>query len=403
MQTSSAGQLPRVGEIDGLRAIAMTMVILMHSGLLPFGWMGVWVFYVISGFVVCGAFHNSATKNPADPSFVLRNFFAKRAARIWPIYFAYVILTAIAVYFAYGYLNPGEIFSLFSFTYNFEKAYEFAGPQHQFESWGALWTISVEQQFYLVFPILYFLFIANRTTFRGGIALILAMPVLRVLIAYWGIQHGMDREPAAFAVYVSGFCHLDAFMIGALMARHRDTLAKIRWSDGAFWAAAIGVSALYVGVQIALHALLEGQRGVAMFTNVISGVLYGDLKEVFVYFVPVLFAAAVIASIVKGRAFTRWLGSSPMRFIGQVSFSAYVIHPLFRDLAEVLIHPIATASAPTRLVIFAFIYGTTLAAATLTYHLIEKRVTVASISRWLDLTVHKPKPAAAASARTPRA
>ena len=81
----------RVLEIDGLRAIAMTMVIAQHCGLLPFGWIGVWLFYGISGFVITRGF----IQDESHPISIVRrygNFMLRRFFRIVPVYVLYIAI-----------------------------------------------------------------------------------------------------------------------------------------------------------------------------------------------------------------------------------------------------------------------------------------------------------------------
>jgi len=84
-----------VSEVDALRCVAMTGVVATHCDLLPFGWAGVWLFYVISGFAITSSLLASDRMSHSKPV-LLRNFYAKRCLRIWPIYFLVVGPTLIA-------------------------------------------------------------------------------------------------------------------------------------------------------------------------------------------------------------------------------------------------------------------------------------------------------------------
>ena len=75
-----AGYVP---EVDALRGLAMTAVILGHCKLMPFGWMGVWLFYVVSGFSVTTSLFGGRRRE-ASAGAAIGGFYLRRALRIWP-------------------------------------------------------------------------------------------------------------------------------------------------------------------------------------------------------------------------------------------------------------------------------------------------------------------------------
>ena len=316
----------RIEAIDGLRAIAMTMVVLQHCGLMPFGWMGVWVFYVVSGYVVCNSFHVQMSRKPEDTAGVVRHFMFRRATRIWPIYFLYILVSAIAFYVFTGVIHWGELITLFSFIYNWEMIFDMSGQTTMWPGYGHLWTISVEQQFYIIFPLLYFLFIHHKATIRGALIIIALSPVIRYLMGIWSEGAGYGDGATAFMVYASSFGHVDAFLFGALLARHRDTILNWKYSEALAWFAAIGFALVYCSSQIAANYYIAEARGVAMLKNIVSGVMYGQLQDVFVYYIPVLTAVACILSILKANALMAPLKIPVMVWIGKISYGAYVFH-----------------------------------------------------------------------------
>jgi peptidoglycan/LPS O-acetylase OafA/YrhL len=100
-------KIERIDEVDGLRAIAMTMVIAQHCGL-PFGWTGVWLFFVISGYVIsrnflCEAYTNGPVLQEYK-IFMLRRFF-----RIVPVYTFYIAI-GTGIIFALGLSTHGRAF-----------------------------------------------------------------------------------------------------------------------------------------------------------------------------------------------------------------------------------------------------------------------------------------------------
>ena len=351
------------------------MVFLQHCGLMPFGWMGVWVFYVISGYVVCKSFHKQMLREPEDPAGVVRHFMFRRATRIWPVYFLYVIVSALAFYLFTGVINWGELIALFGFVYNWEMIFDFAGPGVEWPGYGHLWTISVEQQFYLIFPLIYFLFIHHRATFRGALLILLLSPAIRFAMGFWAHEGGADDGLSAFLVYASTFGHVDAFLFGALLARHQDRILSWEGGEKNIWLAALSVSAVYCLAQILTKAVVLKRQGIAQMQDVVSGILYGQLQEVFVYYVPVFLGLAVIVSILKGSWFTRPLAWGPMVWIGQISYGAYVFH-IAAIYVLTLIMPfenVRDLGIVGRFAFFLLAYGLTLGAAECSYRMFETR------------------------------
>lgn len=364
----------RIDAIDGLRAIAMTVVVLQHCALMPFGWMGVWVFYVISGFVVCNSFHNRLVRSPEDAAGAVRHFMFRRITRIWPVYLAYVAITLLGVSLAGGEFDPLILLALVGFMYNWNRVFEFAGEDLSWRGLDHLWTISVEQQFYILFPLFYFLFIHQRTDWRGGLALILMSPVIRYLLGYLWTDSGAPQEQAFDLVYFSSIGHLDAFMIGALLSRHREKILATTWAETALWTLAIGVSSAYVATQLGINYFIHGLSGRALVGDIVAGNLYGNLKEVFVYYIPVLTGTALMLSILKNSAFVRPLAFAPLRWIGEVSYGAYVFHFGIIELVVHLVIGDYFESLPViqRIGYFVIVYAVTLAISKISFEYFEK-------------------------------
>ena len=367
--------MKRFDGIDGMRAIAMTMVVLAHCKLLHFGWMGVWVFYVISGFVVCNSFHERMKQHRRDPAGVVRHFMARRAVRIWPVYFLYIILAASAFYIFSGVIRWGELAALFTFTYNWDMSFSFSGEKLAWDGFGHLWTISVEQQFYILFPLIYFLFLHHRATYRGALVILVLAPLIRFAMGQWSAASGADAGTSANIVYMSIFGHVDAFMIGALLARHREDILSWRWSEVAFWGAAFGVALVYCVTQISINAFVLHRTGAAVLSEVVWDTLLGRMQEVFVYYLPVLFAAALIVSLLKERRILRPFSWPLVAWIGQISYGAYVFHMAVIFLVLQVL-PVADAGELgkfQRVALFLIAYPVTLALAHLSFVYFETR------------------------------
>jgi len=164
----------RIHQIQALRAIAATLVVLFHAKLAPGGFIGVDIFYVISGYLITGIIVKEITLSGA---FNYRNFFLRRAKRLLPASISVLILTAFA---AWLFLPPTirsslgqDIFAASIYISN----YLFAWWQNDYQNLNATpspvihyWSLAVEEQFYLLWPLIIFTLWKigrQRLVFRG--------------------------------------------------------------------------------------------------------------------------------------------------------------------------------------------------------------------------------------------
>jgi len=173
-----------------------------------FGWLGVQLFFVLSGFLITRILLKDKQQSF---SFYMKRFYWRRSLRIFPLYFAYLLAIA-ALFLVTG--KP-EGFSekagyLFSYTYN----YSLLSPNWSHHAFFThLWSLSVEEQFYIVWPPLIY-FLSTKWLKRVIIAVIALGPVARLLAGHWLLGSGIEEEVAGEAVYWLTSSHLDAFAIG---------------------------------------------------------------------------------------------------------------------------------------------------------------------------------------------
>lgn len=362
----------RIGAIDSLRAFAMTAVVAQHCGLLPFGWTGVWLFFVISGYVVTLTVTGASTARGRRG---LARFYARRAARILPVYFGYVGIGLVLVVLAGHTVYPLAALSLFAFLDNIAMI---AG-RGEIAGWptGHLWTISVEMQFYLLYGL--GLFWGSRRVLLGALVLALAVtPLLRAAAAAWLSAQGWTAGDAAYAIYAGPLLHQDAFAAGALLAfaSRAGLLERLARPLALLGVAALaGYALTYVWVN---HAVL-GARGIDVLRNVVSGVLFGQGREVFLYSALNAAAAGLVAlAATRDRLIARALRPAALQRIGAISYGAYVWHAL-----AIMLVGMALAAAPGlsgaqgslvfRLALFALSYALTIAVAELSFRTLERR------------------------------
>ena len=204
-------------DIDGLRCLAVMLVVLFHVQL-PFisgGYLGVDVFFVISGFLVTSVITNSMERG----TFRFSNFYARRIRRLFPAVFVTVVASLVAGWFlfppdAYSDLAQSSIATLLSGSniYFWATSGYFETAAH-YKPLLHTWSLAVEEQFYLVWP-LSILLIAGRTPNRRRLAVALAVAVvLSTGLAEWMIR----RDAMSAAFFLLPF-RINEFAIGALVA-----------------------------------------------------------------------------------------------------------------------------------------------------------------------------------------
>ncbi len=367
---AAAANAPRVDAVDGLRALAMTMVIAQHCGLLPLGWMGVWLFFVISGYVITlGFLSGQYPGRGLAQRFAV--FMGRRAVRIVPVYLLYVGVCALVLVGIGRAERLGDLPYLLSFSFNWHMIFGFWPGYADWGPLGHLWTLSVEQQFYLLFPLLA-LGVPQRWQIAATLALIAAGPLIRwAWLPALGGAVGDDPGRLAFAVYAATPCHVDAFLIGSLIARVEPRLrAQPRLSQGVALGA-LALTLVYAVGYVALNRQL-GAQGIDSLRNVFSGVLFGQQREVFVYLaVDALACAALLAALLRWRG-SGWLAWPPLAWVGRVSYGGYLFHALVLwALVQALGVSAKELPVEQRLLFFAVVWGLTVALASLSFRAFE--------------------------------
>lgn len=359
----------RLDEIDGLRATAMTMVIAQHCGIAPFGWAGVWLFYCISGFVITRRLVQGDPSAPPGSggsrylAFIYRRFF-----RIVPVYLLYICLGSSLLLLAGQTESTKNIPFLLTFTFNWQAIFQFwPAPDGLF---GPLWTLSVEEQFYLVFPLL-FLFLPRRQFLAVATILIIAGPLIRHLMS--GALYRISSDPGfvAFGVYASSFTQFDAFLMGALVACHEPWLrARPRMVQRFSVVSALAMSA-YVIAYIVINAA-NGARGLDIIRNIVSGILWGNGRETVLYTaIDLVWISIIMWTLIKPRQL-RPLAWSSVVLVGRVSYGGYLYHALVLWVLFATVLPAeSTFSVPSRLLLFLVVWCTTVTLASVTYHWFE--------------------------------
>ena len=368
---SSARPHGRSGSIDALRCLAMTAVVAQHSGLMPFGWTGVWLFFVISGYVVTQSVIGRDRELSAPRR--LRAFLDRRVRRIVPVYYAYVLVGA-AVVLLLGKPLEGDAFaSLLGFVNNIAQAL----GRGELSGWpvGHLWTISVEMQFYLVYGIV-LVCASERTTRRFLVAALFVAPLARLIASDALLGLGWQPQDLAYAIYSGSLLHADSFAAGALLAfANRDgRLQRLARPLAALGIAAfVAYAVFYVGMN-----RLDGETGLDQLRNVVSGTLWGQYRQVVLYSVLAAAAGGLVAMAACRDPLLEWLlGRRPLQRIGEISYGAYIFHALAIWLTMQAMAPYVDLSEDRPIVIslaiFTIAYAATIVTAELSFRFYEAR------------------------------
>ena len=288
-------------DIDGIRALAVMSVIFYHLKLdfLPGGFVGVDVFFVISGYLITGIISAEIRAK----NFSVIKFYERRCRRIFPALVAVTFVTTLAALY---FLMPGTLkdfgqsltaLGLFSTNLWFftENGY-FDGPS-ELKPLLHTWSLSVEEQFYIIFPLL---LLALYNYFKRGLRLVVAL----LLIASFGICVLYSQINPSLAFYMP---HTRAWelLAGSFLA-----LSAIKINNR-FLASLLGITGL----------LLMG-----------FSFLWIDVEMTFPGWVAALPVVATVLLILAGSdpgnksTSSRLLSLSPVVHIGKLSYSLYLIH-----------------------------------------------------------------------------
>ena len=275
----------RIPSLDGLRALSIGLVIFSHllgTGGFPLGvrafgaagdvgYLGVRVFFVISGFLITSLLLEERRRTG---SISLGGFYARRAIRIFPAFYAFILAMVVAGALGWVELTRADVVHALTYTTNY----------HYDRSWdlGHLWSLSIEEQFYLIWPAL-FLLAGPRHLGKVAIAMIAIAPVLRV-VAWYTMPYRDDVIMEAYP------CVMDAIAAGSLLAIARPTLDGSRRYLGFlaspwFWVLPVAIVLLNTTGRVSLDYVTDitvMNLGIAVvvdrFTRVTGGPAFAVLN-----------------------------------------------------------------------------------------------------------------------------
>ena len=366
---------PRIPGLDGLRAIAILAVIVCHvnisfptlfpssrvnhliTAISSAGWVGVDLFFVLSGFLITGILYSAK-----ESENFYRNFYVRRALRIFPLFYAYTVaLIVVLPMVLSGMKNSTLAFwlhspwldrvSVFAYFYNFRAAF----IAHHLPLVNHFWSLAVEEHFYLVWPFVVLRSprpILMRLCLAGGCVSLL----LRLAL--------MNSPSGLFAAYLLTPCRLDGLLFGSWLALA--SLDDATWKQVGRFAPSVVVIATAGVMAIAIH------RG--HFYDIIPPGAPHDSRPIVtagISLVSILFAAA-LAIVVRGGGLTRWLELPLLRRIGLYSYGMYVYHECVILLVRRSNLLTGMSEARSKLIVLIAATAITFTVAAASYHAFER-------------------------------
>ena len=371
----------RMPALDGVRGLAVLLVLFCHATMLTdvpgaagklylafarISWAGVDLFFVLSGFLITGILFDAKGK----PNF-FRNFYARRTVRIFPLYYAFILialfviprfLPALDAKFAE---RPVTSWSYWLYVSNFYQTFY---PTHHIVF--VSWSLAIEEQFYLVWPLVVF-FASRKTLMRIAVGMLVGSFLLRVgvMLPASGWLNSIGLEPWRMANNWTMF-RLDGLAVGAWIA------LLIR---GKAWTIQSIVRPARIVGPIAAVAL-AGTVGLAYASGWRGGVGQ-SLPYVLIGYVAIalMFGALLCVAVgaKSGSIVSRMFTGRALTMLGKYSYALYLLHvPVNVLIRDRLIDPTSAAGTGRQLALQGAFYvvslSGSLALAWVSWHVMEK-------------------------------
>jgi len=368
--SSQSRSLPHITALDGLRGLAILWVVLHHAGAVArdrdsfggtvlsnfsgMGWVGVDLFFVLSGFLISSILIRSYGRKGW-----LKNFIARRALRVLPLYFVVIFVCFNLIpWLPFENLQWLRELSKDQWWYwlhlaNFRKMVGDANPEMAAVGWfSTYWSLSIEEHFYLLWPVL-LLLVTPRNL--GWIATI---GVTGVIILRIGIA--MTNWPESF-IYNNTFTRIDGLLLGSLLAWlnqfHRSFLIQLGYVAGCLFL--IGGLAFMVPMYL---GFVGGGRST----------IYGKMV---LYSASAFCGTAIVWHLITQPTSTwinRFFNTPLLRSFGKYSYAIYVFNkPIIAGVAAISNPYMGKLSTLNYLICFSIICGLCWIAGLISWNLIE--------------------------------
>lgn len=279
----------RISQLDGVRALAISAVFVHHAFGVKLLWVGVDIFFILSGYLITGILLKVRTK-PLSTYFA--QFYKRRVRRILPPYLVFLLISILFVGTAW--LHQAYFYLVFM---NFMKPFEVYHP----ESMGALWSLAVEEQFYIFWPFAVY-FLSEKALVRLAGILVVLVPMARGLCT--------PLFSSQWAIYMLTPFRMDLLLMGGLLA--------IAWRHHRAKIERYGQYGLLL-VLVALGSLIVmAKLGYSTSSN-------RALSNVWIYEFCLIGSTGVMLWALSGK-WVRVLQLPPVTYLGRISYTFYLIH-----------------------------------------------------------------------------
>lgn len=292
-------------EINGLRFWAALFVIASHTGIpspLDLAKLSVWTFFILSGFLISEILLNEKAlvlEGTKTKTLVLKEFYFKRMLRIFPLYYLTLLIVPLFI------LKPLKIGTqlewLYTFCSNFYFIFEYKGWPG---CYSHLWTIAVEEQYYLVWPVIFLI-----TPLRFLPYLFALMFLISASFRCWLTI--IKPEQFDLKVYIHTFSCIDFFGVGGVIA-YLKYLRKLPVKKIAQWVIIIslGLYFLLIKYKLSVTEILEPWIAMLLSSATIIYCIYGSNS--------------------RGSLF---LNHYFIQYLGKASYGIYLFHNFFYDFS----------------------------------------------------------------------
>ncbi len=354
--TASPSISLRIGGIDGLRGVSILIVLLSHSSkylpdfiknnfifkAISTGEIGVLIFFTISGYLITKLLLNEQER---DGEISIKNFYIRRSLRIFPVFFLYLLTLVVIKNTVFPDIFSEYSSILFSALYlwNYKHFLVDFSYQEVNGNWfmGHLWTLSMEEQFYLLWPML-FRRNSIKILTRIVIIIIILMPVIRVASYFFSPE---SRGQIGMMLHTGG----DTILLGclaALLEKSDKFMAVLRTLLNNIW----------LVVAAFLFVFVVNDRLFDKFGGAYALLVGGSLINISIMFL-ILWCLYIPSSV------QRFLDYKWIKYIGTLSYSLYIWQQLILTRRY---HTFFNSFPVNLLVVFGI--------ALISYHLIEKPI-----------------------------
>ncbi|MDB4346553.1 acyltransferase, partial [bacterium] len=289
-------------EIDGLRAFAVVLVIINHfnKDILPGGYLGVDIFFVISGYVITSSLFERSSKNFND---FISGFYERRIKRLVPALSVFVLIMSIAICMFNP--SPGIVLrtglsSLFGLSnlYLLKHSTDYFSQSTELNVFTHTWSLGVEEQFYILFPILIWFSGFGRQTKNGVRNLFLVVGILTIASLVGFLYLYSANQPAAYFLMPSRFWEMAAGCLIFIGLQKQQSVQIILQKVPPLLVLVLIVVAMYLPMSLAAVSTIA--------VVLLSSILIGSLKK-------------------KTGAF-KFFTHPRVVYIGLISYSLYLWH-----------------------------------------------------------------------------